>query len=67
MILWYLLLCQMSSGHRPCVLGVRGGRGAHIQSEPDMPTSTRVVSDLGDGLSFCQSHSCGLPREKVVS
>jgi len=32
----------------------------------DLPTSTRVGGDLGDGLTICQSHSYRLSREKVV-
>jgi len=31
-----------------------------------MSTCTRVGGNLGDGLTFCQSHSYRLPREEVV-
>jgi len=43
-----------------------GGRRTEVQSESDLPTSTRVGSDLGDGLAICQSHPYRLLREKVV-
>jgi len=37
-----------------------------VQSEYDLPTSTRVGSDLGDGLALCQSHPYRLSREKII-
>jgi len=43
-----------------------GGGRAHIQGESDMPTSTRVEGDLGDGLTLYQSHSYRFLREEVV-
>jgi len=36
------------------------------QGESNMPASTRVQADLGDGLALCQSHSYRLPRENVT-
>jgi len=51
-----VLMCEVSNE----------GRGTQVQSEPNLPASTRVGGNLGDGLALCQSHSYRLPRKEVV-
>ena len=40
-------------------------KGCRYKSKFDLLTSTRVGSDLGNGLALCQSHSYILLREEV--